>query len=213
MPEAGFLAQKRRSPTGFILVVAGHAAALTAWALYKVPQYLLPPTPPIKLIRIYTPPPPPPNPVEQPPRPQPSTLTVPPTPLPPLPSFPTIPEQPAQTQFDPRPIADEPVRIARVEVPRPVIRRDAEMVMRDLQPPYPTAEIRAQRDGSVRVRVTIGTDGRVIAVERLSATSDAFWRATREHALGSWRFRPATEDGRPVQTTRVMTVTFRIGEA
>jgi protein TonB len=79
-----------------------------------------------------------------------------------------------------------------------------------MQPAYPTSEQRAQRDGSVRLRVTIGADGRVKAVERLSATSDAFWRATERHALSRWRFRPATVDGRPVESRKVLSVHFRI---
>jgi protein TonB len=79
-----------------------------------------------------------------------------------------------------------------------------------MQPAYPTSEQRAQRDGSVRLRVTIGADGRVKAVERLSATSDAFWRATQRHALSRWRFRPATVDGRPVESRKVLSVHFRI---
>jgi hypothetical protein len=31
--------------------------------------------------------------------------------------------------------------------------------------------------------------------------------------LRHWRFRPATVDGRPIEATRVMTVTFRIQDA
>jgi protein TonB len=60
------------------------------------------------------------------------------------------------------------------------------------------------------VRVTIGADGRVKAVQMVSATSDAFWRATQQHALARWRFRPATLDGRPVESTKLMNVYFRI---
>ena len=79
-----------------------------------------------------------------------------------------------------------------------------------LQPPYPPAEIRAGRDGQVRVRVTIGPHGRVLDIALVSATSDAFWLATRQQALRYWRFRPATVDGRPVQDTKVMSLVFRI---
>ena len=48
---------------------------------------------------------------------------------------------------------------------------------------------------------------------RLSATSDAFWRATEQQALNRWRFRPATLGGRPVQGVKVMIVNFRIQDA
>jgi protein TonB len=79
-----------------------------------------------------------------------------------------------------------------------------------IQPPYPPSEERAQREGSVRLRVTIGADGRVKAVERLSATSDAFWRAAERHALARWRFRPATVDGRAVESRKVLSLHFRL---
>jgi protein TonB len=62
----------------------------------------------------------------------------------------------------------------------------------------------------VRVRVTIGVDGRVRAVEQVSATSAAFYRATERQALRHWRFRPATLDGRPVESRLVLEVIFRL---
>ena len=68
----------------------------------------------------------------------------------------------------------------------------------------------ATGNGTVRIRVTIGTDGRVRAAERVSATSDAFWAAAERQALTRWRFRPATVDGRPIESTRTMTIHFRI---
>ena len=71
----------------------------------------------------------------------------------------------------------------------------------------------AQAQGDVRVRVTIGTNGRVIAVQMLSATSDAFWRVTERQALTRWRFRPATVDGRPVESTKLMNLHFQIQDA
>ena len=94
-----------------------------------------------------------------------------------------------------------------------MIRRDAQVDSRFahlLQPQYPLAEQRAQRGGTVVIRVTIGTDGRVRAATRVSATSDAFWEAAERQALNRWRFRPATVDGRPVESSKTMTVHFRI---
>jgi protein TonB len=95
------------------------------------------------------------------------------------------------------------------------VRRDATVDPRyaaALQPPYPLAEQRAERTGTVRVRVTIGVDGRVRAVERLSATNDAFWEVARQQALNRWRFRPATLDGRPVESSKEMTIHFRLAD-
>lgn len=80
----------------------------------------------------------------------------------------------------------------------------------DLQPSYPASEQRLGRDGRVTVRVLVGTDGRVRQVERVSATSDAFFAATEAQALRRWRFRPGTRDGAPQEAWRTMTVTFRL---
>lgn len=78
------------------------------------------------------------------------------------------------------------------------------------QPDYPGAMIRQGLEGKVTVRVTIGADGRVIDIEKLSATDDAFWLATQRHALRKWRFRPATRDGVAVSSSKVLTVHFKL---
>jgi protein TonB len=80
----------------------------------------------------------------------------------------------------------------------------------ELLPPYPPTEERAEREGKVVVRLVIGVDGRVKSVEKVSAASEAFWRATERHALRAWRFNPATVDGKPVETSQVMTVKFEL---
>ncbi len=82
----------------------------------------------------------------------------------------------------------------------------------DFQPVYPPSEQRMGNTGRVTVRVLIGIDGRVKQVERVSATSDAFFRATETQALRRWRFRPGTRDGVAQEVWRVMSVTFVMGE-
>lgn len=78
----------------------------------------------------------------------------------------------------------------------------------EFQPSYPSEERRAEREGRVDVRVLVGIDGRVKQVERVSATTDAFYRATLDRALAKWRFKPATRDGIPVEAWRSMALTF-----
>ena len=80
------------------------------------------------------------------------------------------------------------------------------------QPPYPPAEERAGTTGRVVVRVLIAVDGRVKQVERVLASSDAFYRVTEQRALSKWRFTPGTRDGVPVEAWRTMTVTFVLPE-
>lgn len=84
--------------------------------------------------------------------------------------------------------------------------------LRDFQPDYPPAMIRAQIEGYATVRVHISAAGRVETVELVDTSDSAFWKATREQALERWRFRPATRDGVAVSSERVMTVRFRLSD-
>lgn len=79
-----------------------------------------------------------------------------------------------------------------------------------LQPLYPPGMIREEREGVVTVRVLVGTDGRVKALEAVRADAPAFLEATRKQALSKWRFLPATRDGEPVESWREMTVRFEL---
>lgn len=81
-----------------------------------------------------------------------------------------------------------------------------------LQPPYPPEEANAGREGVVTVRVHIGADGRVTAVEQVDATSPAFFRAAQRWAIGHWRFHPATRGGVPEDSWKVMRLRFELNE-
>lgn len=78
------------------------------------------------------------------------------------------------------------------------------------QPAYPAGERSAEREGRVVVKVLIGADGRVKAVEPVTAASPAFFEATKRQALGKWRFKPATRDGVAVEAWRTMAVRFEL---
>ena len=214
MTEAGFFAQKRNSPSSLALVIALHGGLIAAVMLIKSPQFVELVRPPLVVETIEVEP----DPAVEPPPPQPRTEQQ-------RPRIDQV-EQVVQTnansgvQVDNR--GENVTRFAEntgtgdivlPPPPPPPFRRAAEFDPRyasALQPPYPATEQRAQRGGRVQVRVTIGPDGRVIAIALLSATSDAFWRATQQHALRRWRFRPATLDGRPVEDSKVVTLNFRI---
>lgn len=219
MTQGGFFDRKTNSPAGLALVIALHAAALGAVALIKGPDIVRPFFPRTKVEFIALP-------KDPPPEPQPEVqrqVELPPTRIERVdPVVETRINRPVVAHVDPPPplppLADAGagrVPETRIEPPPPV-RTAAEFDSRyaeALRPPYPASEQRAQRGGSVTVRVTIGADGRVKAIERVSATSDAFWRATERHALARWRFRPATIDGRPVESSKTMTLRFRIEDA
>ncbi len=99
-----------------------------------------------------------------------------------------------------------------VDPPQPLpVRTTALFTARSAaQPPYPRSLQADGVEGVAIVRVLVGTDGRVKAVQSVHADSPLFFEATRDHALRKWRFTPATEDGRPVESWREMTVRFVI---
>lgn len=218
MPEGGFFEQKRASPTTLGLVVLLHGAAITALAMSKMEIDFSKKPPPTTVYEVPEPVPPKPEPAP-PKEPQPQTQPrtqidyVPPL-LPPLPSensgvvLRPLPDLPI---FDPGAAGKAETRPVDPPKPLPPVRIEAQMVRgAELQPPYPPSEERAENEGRVSVRVRIGADGRVKSVEKVSATSDSFYRATERHALRAWRFKPATLDGRPVESSKVVSVTFRL---
>jgi protein TonB len=166
-------------------------------------------------------PPPPPDPKPQPKAkaPQNEQIYVPPVPLtPPLPQTPIdlTPKFPPSPPMGPE-IGKAP-DIGPVLTPAVV----AKPVMVDafidpryqglLQPPYPPEEQRAGNSGRVVLRVLVGTDGRVKQVEKVSAASDAFFAAAQRQALGKWRFKPATQDGVPIEQWKTMSLRFVLNE-
>ena len=224
MAEAGFLEPRKMRPGTAAIVVLMHGAALTALLMAK--GYV--PSPhdiftPINVIDITEPDPPPPTPPppRQPqqqvthittvpqPTPMPSPYRLPPTPPSPPPDLGSLSSNRDVAGIVDQPPAPPPPA---PPPPAPAIRRDAVMISGDLQPPYPASEQRAEREGTVVIRVTVGPDGRVKATQKVRATSDAFYETTERHARARWRFRPATVDGQPVEATKTLTVQFRLDD-
>lgn len=217
MPEGAFFEQKRLSPTSLGIVIALHGAALTALAMAKQEFVVTShPIPDVFFIKEKKDPPPEPQRVPPETLPPETVTYVKPivTPVVQRPIEVPVVEQPPIFRppvVDPRPLPQvDPPAPPQVEKSAPVriaavMRSDA-----DLQPPYPAGEQRAGAEGSVTVRIVIGTDGRVKSVTKLRAASDDFFRATERQALRHWRFKPAMVDGEPVESTQNVTVHFQL---
>jgi protein TonB len=219
MAQQGFLEQKPRSPGSLTIVIALHGAAIAALMLAKM-EYVRPPTVITGAYNVKPDEPPPPEkiePVETKQQQVKSRIdTVTPV-IRPLVFNDIVITEPKPTEpvtFDPRPIG--PVTIDPPADPAPPpkadpVRKEAQIDPRSrLQPAYPPSEERAEVTGSVTVIVTIGTDGRVKDVEKVRAASEAFYRATEQQALRHWRFKPATLDGKPIESRKTMTVHFQL---
>lgn len=219
MSENGFLHQKPRSPAGLALVLLMHGAAVTALMMAKMGYVVAdrPANPDVIFLPEKDPPPELP-PAKQTVKPRQKTVI---DRIPPLVDAERPAEMPLDdgtpiTAIDPllsgEAIADPPMGPALPPLPTPdSVRIEARLAsISALQPDYPASEQRAGNEGSVILRVLIGTDGRVKAVEKVRASSDAFYRAAEQHARRHWRFKPATLDGTPIESRRTMTVLFRL---
>lgn len=213
MTEAGFFEPKRLSPTGLTVVIALHAAGLAALVLAKAPSYVKP---------VYG---------------ETSVFDVPPIKEPPPEKKPEVrqkQEPKDNVPFARDPVIDRPVdigiatredvipilppsdpvfeKIVDPPVPDPV-RVEAQFDQRfadQLRPPYPLSAQRDGIEGVVTMRLLIGPDGRVKAAEKIAATNDAFFQAAQRQALRMWRFKPATVDGKPIESRKQMTLRFEL---
>lgn len=208
MSNGGFLSQGNTNKTGLTIVIAGHAAVLTALILAppEAIQRIIHPPIIVDSIPDTTPPPvDPPPPVAQPrEQARPSTVepiiktssdpvqTIELRPLPPIP-LPPLPQQ--------LPVTPEPKMLPATIDPSAMAR---------FQPDYPSELVRAELEGTATVRVLISADGKVKAVEMVSATHPGFFDATKRQALRYWKFRPATKDGIATESWRTMTVRFTL---
>ncbi|MDP1028052.1 energy transducer TonB [Sphingomonas sp. KR1UV-12] len=208
----------RRFSLGGLAAAVGINAAVIGALMVAAPLVTKAPAPdgPLETYRVPIEPPPPPDPAPRreakaptrieaplPPLPLPPTDRWTVQPLPPIPDEPTGDGTMAGTGTGPvgtpTPVPALPVIVAPGVDPR---------YAGDFQPAYPPSEQRLGNVGTVTVRVLIGIDGRVKQVERVAATSDAFFRATERQALSRWRFRPGTRDGVAQEAWRTMTVRF-----
>ncbi len=92
----------------------------------------------------------------------------------------------------------------------PIRTTTAPVYLHNPEPPYPRAELRRRREGSLLLRVSVAPDGHVESVEiGTSSGVSAFDRAAIR-AVRHWRFRPATIDGIPARGVVEVPIRFSI---
>ena len=212
----GFAAH-RRHPSALLLIVGGHAVLIAAVMTAKMdlPTKFIPD---ITRVRLLPSDPPPPDPLPPPPKPERTppqdsrfdrpdivvptpvldgpVVTDPPLPLPPNPG----PIGSSADPTPPRPMPVLPVRVGpRFVTPQHLI-----------EPPYPADKQRLEEEAVLRLKLSIDERGRVVAVEPVGRTDRSFLEAARRHLIANWRYKPATEDGKPIASSTVITLTFRI---
>jgi len=80
----------------------------------------------------------------------------------------------------------------------------------DLKPPYPASKLLTEEEAALQLRLTIDANGRVVGVDPVGRADPVFLSAARRWLLAHWRYRPATEDGRGVTSTEVITLRFQL---
>jgi protein TonB len=195
-------------------IIAAHVAvvALVMSAKMELPPRFVPNPTIIDFIR--PPQPPEPQPVRQPTQPHQSTLTQPaheveipagPTEI--VDSIPTLPDPGTL----PGPSTVPQPRVDPIPLPQPV-RLDAKLLTpaSELKPPYPESKIASGEEALLKLRLTIDERGRVVAVEPVGKADRVFFEAARRYLIAHWRYRPASEDGRPMTSSTVITLRFQL---
>jgi protein TonB len=80
----------------------------------------------------------------------------------------------------------------------------------ELKPPYPESKIVSEEEATLQLRLTISDSGRVTAVDAVGAADRVFLDAARRYLIAHWRYQPATEDGRAVGSSIVITLHFQL---
>jgi protein TonB len=208
-------AERKSSPNAMLGIIAAHVAlvAVVMSAKMELPPRTtftrtvidfipLPKEPPPKPIQARATQPPLPNPMPHPRQPDEAQPTPPSWNPPPLPRGP-------DASAGPGPGPQIEVRPNPTPVPQPTAARLL-TPLSDLKPPYPPSKLLTEQEAVLKLRLTIDASGRVIAVDPVAAADRVFLEAARRHIIAHWRYRPATEDGRPVASSTVITLEFRL---
>jgi TonB family protein len=80
------------------------------------------------------------------------------------------------------------------------------VLLRSTAPRYPALARQSRVEGTVRLQVTVGADGRVTGVKPVHG--HALLVDAAAESVRTWRYRPAVRGGRPAETTLQVDVTF-----
>lgn len=218
LPRNSYGSDARHHPVAALFAVGLPAALVVAVALSPMIVEMAPKSEPMTgtLIELEKPLDPPPPKQADDVAPVPRTASTPDVVDPVVPTVPL-----AEGWADPGPSIPDPGPVDPGPPARPVDPPLPKLVLADVdprfagsfQPDYPAREQRGGIEGAAKVRVLIGTDGRVKAVELVSTDSPGFFEETKRRALAKWRFKPATRGGVPEESWKVMTVRFEIKNA
>lgn len=112
-------------------------------------------------------------------------------------------QQPAQAPAA-RPVA-APARSADAEAITDAV------LVRQVNPRYPTAAMRSNQEGWVDVELTVGSDGTVSNVNVVDAQPKHVFDRSAVDAVSKWEFKPAMRNGEPMTVTLRRRLQFNLG--
>ncbi|UPG91134.1 energy transducer TonB [Luteibacter aegosomaticola] len=105
---------------------------------------------------------------------------------------------------------------AAVAKPAAAARNDGEAItdavlVRQVNPRYPTAAMRSNQEGWVDVELTVGADGVVSNVNVVDAQPKHIFDRSAIDAVSKWEFKPAMRNGEPMTVTLRRRLQFNLG--
>ncbi|WP_440323863.1 energy transducer TonB [Luteibacter sp.] len=85
------------------------------------------------------------------------------------------------------------------------------VLVRQVNPRYPTAAMRANQEGWVDVELTVGADGVVSNVNVVDAQPKRIFDRSAIDAVSKWEFKPAMRNGEPMTVTLRRRLQFNLG--
>ncbi len=211
------IAGRRPAPHALLVIVVGHIALIAAVmsARMDLPERIFHRPTVVTPIPIPVPPPPEPQ-----PRAEPQATNSAPSPVPPLVPIAQPSNDPiiaSQVPAQPGPIIGPAVipQPSPVPLPQPPVVRVGPRFATPpsaVRPPYPPSKIASGEEASLKLRLSIDERGRVVAVEPVGNADPAFLSAARRHLLARWRYRPATEGGRAIASSTVISLRFELDD-
>ena len=212
------VAGRRPAPHALLVIIVAHIAAIAAVMSARMDAERRPPDPPIIMEPIPIPEPPPPEPQ---PQADPRQSETPLAQVPPRVPIALPVDEPVHTSpvsADPGPVIGPAVvpqpRLDPMPIIEPVVRIGPRFATPPsaVRPPYPMTKIASGEEASLKLKLSINEQGRVIAVEPVGQADAAFFASARKHVLARWRYKPATEGGRPVASSTVVTLRFELDD-
>lgn len=210
------IAEQGASPPTMLLIVGGHIAVIAIAMSMKMvfPETVRQKPIVVTPIEIKDPPP---REVEPASDKQPTQSTIDRI----MPQVPVPVPDPIAVTFDPSPVSDATPLIGPSVIPQPLplpdpivepVRTGPRLATSGdaLRPPYPQSKLDTQQEAALRLKLSIDERGRVVRVEPVGPADLAFLNAARKHLIARWRYQPATEGGRAVASSTVITLRFEL---